>query len=231
MRTDLRNLKRKGTTSGRDPGGFVALPWLVLDSEGYANISPLATRLLLDLARQYVKDNNGSLILTMNYLKTRGWKSADLVTKAKKELIANGLIYETVKGGRPNKASWYAMTWYALDKSNKYDYDLESGFRRGAYRSPPNSKNATLSPPSGVSGSSTAPIGGANGASLTPLGGAIAAKTELAHAPSTGIHLEIPSPAEAKGRRVRIMSSGDSRADPAQIIGQRVRTKLLKTDE
>jgi hypothetical protein len=107
--------------SSRDAGGFVALPWSVLDSAAYRALSHPEKSLLLELSRQYVKDNNGRLLASTKFLKNRGWNSADVIHRAKLELIEAGLIYETVKGHRPNKASWYAITWQNLDKDSRYD--------------------------------------------------------------------------------------------------------------
>jgi hypothetical protein len=204
------------------------MPWSVLDSNAYANISPLATRLLFDLARQYSKYNNGSLLLTLKHLKTRGWKSADLVNKAKKELIANGLIYETVKGHRPNKASWYAITWQTLDVSNKYDYDLAGGFRRGAYNSPPITKSASVRPLGGAKGGAIAPVGGSNRVRLKPPCGAMAIESKPLLAPPAGIHLDIPSPVEAAGRRVTIASNRDRSNKTTETDEQRPRVRIRK---
>ena len=53
-----RNKARKGD-SGRDSGGFIALPWSVLDCPAYARLSMHARALLLEVARQFVRDNNG----------------------------------------------------------------------------------------------------------------------------------------------------------------------------
>ncbi len=102
--------------TGRDSGGFVALPWSVMDCPAYARLSHPAKALLLEVARQWVRDNNGRLLASGAYLAKRGWKSADVITRAKRELIAAGFLFETVMGHRPNKASWYAVTWRALDK-------------------------------------------------------------------------------------------------------------------
>lgn len=128
-----RNEIRKGD-SGRDAGGFIALPWSVLDSPAYARLSMHARALLLEAARQFVRDNNGRLLLSRAYMMTRGWKSADMLSKAKRELLEAGFIYETVKGHRPNKASWYAITWRTLDRLKGYDPGALEGFERGAYR-------------------------------------------------------------------------------------------------
>lgn len=119
---------------GRDAGGFVALPWSVLDCPAYAALSHPARALLLEFARQLGKDNNGRLLSSRAYLIGRGWKSADVIQRAKTELLAADFIFETVKGQRPNRASWYAVTWRVLDRHPGYDVGTLEGFRRGAYR-------------------------------------------------------------------------------------------------
>lgn len=128
-----RNKGAKGD-AGRDAGGFIALPWSVVDSPAYQELGYPARALLTDIARQFVRDNNGKLLCSMAYLSVRGWKSNDVITRAKAELLATGFIYETVKGQRPNKASWYAVTWRVLDKHPGYDAGAAEGFVRGAYR-------------------------------------------------------------------------------------------------
>lgn len=125
---------KKGRDSSRDAGGFAAIPWLVLDSAAYQGLSHSAKSLLLEFARQYHRSDNGRMVATLAYLKPRGWNSYDTINRAKRELLAAGLLYETVKGCRPNKASWYACTWWALDRLDGYDAGAEAGFVRGAYR-------------------------------------------------------------------------------------------------
>ena len=97
------------------------------------------------------------LVLSSKYLKKRGWNSADVITRAKRELLKAELIYETVMGHRPNKASRYAVTWASLDSDPAYDFGAAKGFTRGAYRS---GKNAALIPPDKQFTSTTAPVGG-----------------------------------------------------------------------
>lgn len=126
-----RDPKRRD--SGRDAGGFVALPWSVLDCPAYQGLSMHARGLLLEIARQYVRDNNGRLLASRAYMAARGWKSADMLTKAKQELLASGFIFETVKGHRPNRASWYAVTWHPLDVHSDFDTGAAAAFRRSAY--------------------------------------------------------------------------------------------------
>ncbi|WP_458037710.1 hypothetical protein [Paraburkholderia graminis] len=105
----------------------------MLDSDAYQNLSHPAARLLWELARQYRGDDNGRMIATLAYLKPRGWSSNDTIQRAKQELLDAGLIFETAKGQRPHKASWFACTWWTLDKLNGYDEGAAAGFARGAY--------------------------------------------------------------------------------------------------
>lgn len=126
-----RDPKRR--ESSRDAGGFIALPWSVLDCAAYMALSMHARALLLEIARQYVRNNNGRLLASRAFMAQRGWKSADMLSKAKRELLDGGFIFETVKGHRPNKASWYAITWQALDTHPDFDQGATAAFRRSAY--------------------------------------------------------------------------------------------------
>ena len=182
-----RNRGQKGD-SGRDAGGFVALPWSVLDCPAYARLSHPARALLFELARQIVRDNNGRLLASAAYLAKRGWKSADVITRAKRDLIEAGFIHETVRGHRPNKASWYAVTWRALDKIPGYDPGAAATFVRGAYQ-----KNAPLRPSPGVERAPIAPSPGVGKAPPTPSPGAIKGVFVPPPTPSPGNHLEMPS--------------------------------------
>lgn len=83
--------------------------------------------------------------------------SADVISRAKRELQACCFIHETVKGRRPNRASWYALTWYRLPAHPKYDQEALDTFVRGAY-----SRNSPLIPPDGPRRGETAPRAGTN---------------------------------------------------------------------
>lgn len=185
-----RNKGGKGD-SGRDGGGFVALPWSVLDCPAYARLSHPARALLFELARQFVRDNNGRLLASAAYLAKRGWKSADVTTRAKRDLLEAGFIHETVKGHRPNKASWYAVTWRALDRLPGFDPGAAEMFVRGAYQ-----KNATLRPSPGVERPSIAPSPGVGSAPPTPSPGPISGVLAPLSTPSPGNHLDMPSVGE-----------------------------------
>ena len=146
-----RNKSSKGDL-GRDSGGFIALPWSVLDCPAYGRLSMHARALLLEVARQFVRDNNGRMLLSRAYMATRGWKSMDMLNKCKAELIEAGFIFQTVQGHRPNWASWYGVTWRLLDKLPGYDEGASLLFKRGAYQN-----GTSLNPSHGTSRAVIAP--------------------------------------------------------------------------
>lgn len=179
--------KRKGDT-GRDAGGFAAIPWTVFDSPAYARLSHPAKALLMEFARQFVRDNNGKLLCSMAHLRSRGWKSADVVHRAKLELLQAGFIHETCKGQRPNRASWYAVTWRTLDRHVGYDHGTIESFERGAFR-----KNTSLSPSPGIGRASIVPSPGIGKPPPSPSPGTMEATFARLSIPSPGNHLDKPS--------------------------------------
>lgn len=129
-----RNKRYKDSADKRDGGQFVAIPLAVLNGAAYISVSSHARMLLLDLIAQYKGDNNGDFCAAYSMMQLRGWKSTHTLLNAKKELLDAGLIEETRKGARPNKASLYAVTWLALDDcKGKLDI-TPAGFHRGAYK-------------------------------------------------------------------------------------------------
>jgi len=127
-----KRTRYKGQT--RDAGGFIALPFSVIDSDAYRGLSVHARAFLIEIARQLRGDNNGMLLCSRAYMATRGWKSSDMLMKCKSELLEAGLLHQTVMGHRPNKASWYAVTWLGLDKLDGFDLDLAATFKRSSYK-------------------------------------------------------------------------------------------------
>ena len=187
-----RNGRRKIDT-GRESGGFVAIPWSVMDCPAYAELSHPGRALLMEFARQFVRDNNGRLLASRVYLAARGWKSADVIQRAKDELLAAGFIFETVKGQRPNKASWYAVTWRILDPHPGYDHGAAAAFERGAYRRTTPLKNAVPCPSGGTGGAPIVPSPGRGKPSAVPSHGTMQATWGGLSVPSGGHHLEKPS--------------------------------------
>ena len=183
---------RKRDTS-RDPGGFIALPWSVTDCPAYGRLSHPARSLLVEFARQVGNANNGRLLASGAYLAKRGWNSADVITRAKRELLNAGFIFETVMGHRPNRASWYAVTWRTLDKLAGYDVGVEKAFERGAYQKGISPKNTFLTPPHGVGKPAIAPPHGVGKSPPAPSHSAIRPIIDRLATPSHGNHLEMPS--------------------------------------
>jgi hypothetical protein len=173
----------------------MAVPWVVLDSPAYARLSHPARSLLTEFARQFCRDNNGRLLASHKYLSKRGWKSSDVITRAKRELLAGGFIHETVMGHRPNKASWYAVTWRSLDRLPGYDAGAAETFRLGAYRQCDPLRNTSVRPSGGVVRAATAPSGGPESPGSAPSGGAVRSGFQALSTPSHGHHLDMPSDA------------------------------------
>ncbi|MEM5419629.1 hypothetical protein [Paraburkholderia ferrariae] len=148
----MANKRFKGAKQKRASGRFYALPAVVLQSSKYIGLSAHAKALLMDMLEQYRGDDNGRLICTWAHMhEKRGWKSRDTLDKARAELAAAGFMFETVKGRRPNKASWYALTFFAIDPNDGYDFS-PSAFPFMAFADLPTimQKNASLTTP-GVS--------------------------------------------------------------------------------
>jgi hypothetical protein len=185
---------RKGHDTSRDSGPFMALPFVVLDSRAYLSLSHPAKALLLEIARQYVRDNNGRLLASRAYLAKRGWKSADTITRALRELIAAKLIHQTVQGHRPNKASWFAVTWRTLDRLPGYDAGAAESFERGAYANQP-LKKTSLKPSHGTATLKIGPSAGLERGTSRPPDGPIKSLLGKSSSPAGGHHLDKPSTA------------------------------------
>ena len=157
--------------TSRDGIYFAVLPWVVMDCPSYQSLSYRARAMLAELARQInpKEPNNGRLLLSREYMRKRGWYSADAIQKSKRELVAAGFIFETCMGQRPNKASWYAVTWRSLAKLQGYDEGAALLFQRGAYASKPG-KAKRLPPACGnrKTGASVIPSGGQLGDPIEP---------------------------------------------------------------
>ena len=222
-----RNPSRRRDTS-RDPGGFVALPWSVLDSPAYLDLSHPAKALLLELARQYRGGDNGRLLLSDKHLSPRGWNSPSVVMRAKRELLDAELIFETVKGSRPNRASWFALTWRELDRIPGYDSGVAQAFERGAYRkkapSKQRSKNESLttSPIVVAPSIATAPVVEVQATTIAE----IAIPATFASAPTTSpvVPLEVAIfRATVEGPKVRV-GVGQKVNGPSQLLAPKSRS-------
>lgn len=117
-----------------DGSRFLLMPFTVLESQAYLTLTGQQTRLLIDIAHQYKGDNNGRLLAAWTYLnEERGWTSKQTIATALEALISRGLLFKTRQGHRPNKTSWYAVTWQPLDHHPDMDAGPQS-LERAAYK-------------------------------------------------------------------------------------------------
>ncbi len=128
-----KSSKWKDARERRDGKGFVPVPFVVLNSRAYLGLSAHARMLLFDLLSQFNGSNNGTLACPFTQMRARGWKSEATLFKAKQELIASKLICETRLGARPNRVSYYAVTFYDLDEDSRLEMKRRT-FPRGAWK-------------------------------------------------------------------------------------------------
>jgi hypothetical protein len=130
-------------------GAVLLMPHVVLNSVAYMTLSGQAIKLIYDVAMQYNTHNNGALLASWRYMsEKRGWTSSAALNKAKVELMSHCLLVQTVQGLRPNKASWYGLTWYALDNITGLEVSAQA-WPRGSYAHwiPPAKVNPKRKPP------------------------------------------------------------------------------------
>lgn len=106
--------RHKDNRQKREQGAFVALPRVVLRSAEFASLTPIASKLILDLLAQYRGDNNGDLCATWSLMSLRGWRSKDQLSKAIKQLCESAFLVLTRRGGR-HTAALYGVTFYEID--------------------------------------------------------------------------------------------------------------------
>ena len=106
----------KAAKEARGGGHFLALPLAVLRSEALANLSPHASKLLLDIASQWRLGVNGDASAAFEkVLRARGWRSKTTLHKALKELLTSGLIVQTRQGSL-HQCSLFGLGWLAIDE-------------------------------------------------------------------------------------------------------------------
>jgi hypothetical protein len=130
--TQAGRSKKKERAPEQVDGGFVALPYSVLDSEAWQHCSARAAALLIELARQHNGKNNGHLHLAVNWLKTRGWKSADQIQKGKRELLERRLVVKTYQGGLGIGPDLYALTWHKITNFLRLEISPQN-YQKGLY--------------------------------------------------------------------------------------------------
>lgn len=117
---------RVRSTGRRESGTFFKVTHDAWRSPEFAALSAQALKLLIDIAGRYNGRNNGDLEATWTTMsRERGWKSRDTLHKALGELVQAGFLLRTRQGRRlcgKHEPSLYAVTWWAIDKSDKHPH-------------------------------------------------------------------------------------------------------------
>lgn len=114
-------------------GRVLALPYLLLISDAFDNLSTKAVTVLIKLARNYNGRNNGNLSCTVSMIAKGKPMDAKTLASALAELMEAGLIVrtrESRKGGREQgmaRCALYAITWAAIDDCPGKDLDVSPG--------------------------------------------------------------------------------------------------------
>ena len=99
-------------TSTKHP--YAAIEHRVIDSPAFADMRPTAQVLLLLIARQITKTNNGHLQASFKYMRRFGIGSEHTLRCAIAELIAHGFIYRARSHGANKAWAKYAVTWLPI---------------------------------------------------------------------------------------------------------------------
>jgi hypothetical protein len=110
---------------------YAAIDHRVIDSPAYAGLSFSACSLMLIMARQLTKTNNGHLQASFAWCNKRGFGSEHTLREAIADLIAHGFIYRTRSHGANKAWAKYAVTWLPI--TDKKDLFL-AGFKPCEWR-------------------------------------------------------------------------------------------------
>lgn len=81
----------------------------MIDSPAFVALTFSARSLLLEVARQLTKDNNGHLQATHSYMQRHGF-SENTLSRAIADLIKHGMIYRTRSGGYQLEAKFVSYS-------------------------------------------------------------------------------------------------------------------------
>jgi hypothetical protein len=118
--------KRSSTKRDQNSVGFddwFPAPRNFIGSTACANLSPLATKLLMTLLAQFGRSafRNGDLTTAWAVMKRYGWRSKDSLASAQKELLAAGVLHLTRQGGRKRPSLWALTPWPVNCDPSKID--------------------------------------------------------------------------------------------------------------
>ncbi len=133
MGTDRTEQKRRGQSSPKTTTKhpYAAIEHRAIDSPAFADLKPNSVRVLLSMARQLTKDNNGHLHAAFKYMNAKGIGSEHTLRDAIADLIAHGFIYRTRSHGANGAWARYAVTWLPIKQREDLFLD---GFLPCAWR-------------------------------------------------------------------------------------------------
>ncbi len=102
---------------------YALLPLSVIQSEAFCTLTAAGIRLLVVAASQYHGGNNGEIKLTAARVSKYGFRSADTLNRAIKQLLVRGLLVRTRQGGLGGKKlpSLYALGWLEIPRNPRLE--------------------------------------------------------------------------------------------------------------
>ncbi|MGE6606617.1 hypothetical protein ACQKE4_08850 [Halomonas sp. NPDC076908] len=119
-------MPRKKRDSVATPGGFLALPKLLMEQRDFRELSPSALKVLMVLGSQYNGRNNGDLSATHSMMEDWGGMAKATLAKALRELQDRELIVKTREnrhGREGARCALFALTWQTIDDCPGKDLD------------------------------------------------------------------------------------------------------------
>lgn len=110
--------RRKHKAISSWPGGYLALPKVVMEHEDFRLLTSSGHKVLMALAAQYNGRNNGDLSATHTTMKAWGGMAHGTLCKALRELQERNLVLksrEAFKGREASRCALYAITWQPID--------------------------------------------------------------------------------------------------------------------
>ena len=183
-------------------GRFAALPHAVMDSTAFMGASYSARSLLLELVRQHTGGNNGHFQLATGWLRRRGWKSSDMVQRAKVEVITRQLAIKTHLGGLNSGPDLWAVTWLPISDYAGLTEVSAKTYHPGAWHflNPPVPVPKRDERTAGRNGA--VPPAGTGDPLTVPPAGAKTALSEAFTVPPAGNNEVTSSPRQSSARRV-----------------------------
>lgn len=191
------------------------MPHAVMDSKAFQGAGHPARSLLYELIRQHSGRNNGHFQLASPWLKKRGWNSADVVQRAKLELITRQLAIKTRLGGLNAGPDLWAVTWLPITDYTGLTEVSAMTYHQGAWHFLNQAINIQKRDERSVSRSSTVPSPGMADAPTVPSHGAKTALSDAQAVPSPGNNVFTNAPPAVAAVAVPARSF----AKPRRIVG------------